>query len=150
VKSAAGSARSVLTPGPTATCVVTFLRKPRRGPQLEQPGAMGRVPRVARLLALAHRIDGMIGSGELRDWADAASLTGVTRARMTQIANLLLLAPEIQEAILTLPPVFRGRSAMTEHELRRLLLSVRWNDQERAWSDLRRASSISLGGAPPV
>src|SRR5436309_368869 len=63
---------------------------------------VGRVPRVTRLLALAHKIDGQIRSGEIRNWAEAARLVGVTRARMTQIAKLLLLAPKIQESILDL------------------------------------------------
>ena len=80
-------------------------KSPRRATQ----AATGRIPRVARTLALAHRIDGMIRAGELRNLADAARAIGVTRARMTQIVNLLLLAPEIQEAILDLPPVTYGR-----------------------------------------
>ena len=33
----------------------------------------------------------------------------VTRARMTQIMNLLNLAPDIQEELLLLPPVTEGR-----------------------------------------
>ena len=73
----------------------------------------GRIPRATRMLALAHKIDGMIRTGELRDLADAARAIGVTRARMTQIANLLLLAPEIQEAILDLPPVTNGRDPVS-------------------------------------
>ncbi len=45
---------------------------------------VGRVPRVTCLLALAHEIDGMVRSGEIRDWAEASHLVGVTQARMTQ------------------------------------------------------------------
>jgi hypothetical protein len=70
----------------------------------------GRIPRVARTLALAYKIDGLIRAGQLRDFADAAVALGVTRARMTQIMNLLLLAPAIQEAILGLP-LIRGQSS---------------------------------------
>ncbi len=64
-------------------------KSPRRATQADT----GRVPRVARTLALAHRIDGMIRAGELRDLADAARAIGVTRSRVTQIMNLLLLVP---------------------------------------------------------
>ena len=39
----------------------------------------GRIPRVARMLALAHRIDGMIRNGDLRDLADAGRAIGFTR-----------------------------------------------------------------------
>jgi hypothetical protein len=37
----------------------------------------------------------MIERGEVRDYADLARLGYVTRARLTQIMNLLLLAPDI-------------------------------------------------------
>jgi hypothetical protein len=75
---------------------------------------------VARTLALAHTIDEMIRTGELRDLADAARAVGVTRARMTQIMNLLLLAPEIQEALLSFPQGRRTRIiGLRSHERNR-------------------------------
>jgi len=67
---------------------------------------------AARQLALAHWIDRRIEAGDLRDLADAARLLGVTRARMTQIANLRLLPIDVQERVLA--PGFRG----TERSLR--------------------------------
>ena len=93
----------------------------------------GRVPRVARLLALAHKIDGMIARGELRDLAYAAEVLGLTRARMTQIANLILLAPQIQEAILDLPPVTNRRDPITERALRPLVAEHIWERQLELW-----------------
>ena len=42
----------------------------------------------------------MISNGRLKNLADAARTVGITRARMTQIMKLVLLAPGIQEAIL--------------------------------------------------
>lgn len=60
----------------------------------------GRVPRVARLMALAIRFDELIQAGEVTDYAELARLAHVTRARITQIMNLRMLAPDIQEAIL--------------------------------------------------
>ena len=47
----------------------------------------GRVSRVARLLALAHRFEKLIADGDVRDYADLARLGHVTRARVTQIMN---------------------------------------------------------------
>jgi hypothetical protein len=70
----------------------------------------------------------MIRAGEIRDWAEASRLVGVTRARMTQIANLLLLAPEIQEALLG------GHGQVTERDLRRVLRHSDWELQRRALS----------------
>jgi hypothetical protein len=45
-------------------------------------------------------MNAMIRAGEIRDWAEAARLVGVTRARISQIARLMLLAPALQEEIL--------------------------------------------------
>ncbi len=98
------------------------------------PALAGRVPRVTRLLALAHRFDGLIRSGKIRGWAEAARLAGVTRARMTQIAKLLLLAPPIQEAILSLPVVSEGDDPCTERDLRQVVARVDWTEQKRTWA----------------
>jgi hypothetical protein len=104
-------------------------RPPRRATE----ALTGRVPRVVRLLALTHRIDGMIRTGEIRDLADAARACGVTRARMTQIMNLLLLAPEIQEVILDLPPMTTGRDPVTERMLRPIVAEPEWSRQLEMW-----------------
>jgi hypothetical protein len=96
----------------------------------------GRVPRVARLLALAHRIDGMIRDGEMRDLADAARRLGLTRARITQVMNLLLLAPTIQEEILALPLVRRGRDPISERQLRCIVTEPNWKQQKKAWRQI--------------
>jgi hypothetical protein len=42
----------------------------------------------------------------------------VTRARLTQIMNLLNLAPDIQEAILFLPAITTGDDPLHERQLR--------------------------------
>ena len=67
---------------------------------------------------------------EAQDWAEAARLAGVTRGRMTQIANLLLLAPRIQEGILDLPNVTRGSDPVTERSLREVAAHADWQSQE--------------------
>src|SRR5713101_3928432 len=122
---------SVPTPVATATYRVKFRGESPRDQTCPPEKPSARVPRVARLLALAHRIDGMIRLGELRDWAEAARLIGVTRARMTQIANLLLLAPGIQDALLSLP-ISKDRGAITEHDLREIVMQAEWRRQLRA------------------
>jgi hypothetical protein len=76
----------------------------------ELPAAAGRPPRIACLLALAYRFDELVRSGAVRDYAELARLGHVTRARVTQIMNLLNLAPDIQEDILWLPPGRRAGS----------------------------------------
>lgn len=61
---------------------------------------------------------------------------GLTRARLTQLMNLLLLAPDIHEEVLALEyPA--GREPITERTLRRLLESLLWEDQWALWAELR-------------
>ena len=93
----------------------------------------GRVPRITRLMALAIKIDGLIAAGAITSQADAARLGHVSRARMTQIMNLLLLAPDIQEQILNLPRVKRGHDPIRETHLRPLVGEIDWNDQRALW-----------------
>jgi hypothetical protein len=69
--------------------------------------AGGSIPRIARLMALAIRSEGLLREETIGDYAELARLGRVTRARMTQIMQLLGLAPDIQEQILFLPPVMR-------------------------------------------
>lgn len=69
-------------------------------PQKEAEPELPRIPRVARLMALAIKFQDMVDRREVKDYADLARLGYVTRARLTQIMNLLLLAPDIQEQIL--------------------------------------------------
>jgi hypothetical protein len=137
VSSVARVTRQDRPPTPSAIHTVKFEQRPRLAPRPELAAPCGSVPRVVRLLALAHRIDGTIRSGELRDWADAARLIGITRARMTQIANLLLLAPKIQEGILVLPSLIEGQNPVSEHDLRPLLATVVWAEQRPGWTELR-------------
>ncbi len=94
--------------------------------------------RVVRVLVLAHNIDARIRAGELRDLADAARTIKVSRARVSQIVNLLLLAPEIQEAILDLPPVTNGRDPVSERALRRIVAEPDWNRQLELWNEVTR------------
>jgi hypothetical protein len=61
------------------------------------------VPRISRLMALAIWMQELVNRGEVADYAELARLAHVSRARITQIMNLTLLAPDIQEAILFLP-----------------------------------------------
>jgi len=96
----------------------------------------GRVPRIARLMALAIRIDQLIRNGELRDYAEVARVGHVTRARITQIMNMINLAPDIQEDLLYLPLVHRGRDPISERDIRPVVVVPDWRKQRRMWSVL--------------
>jgi hypothetical protein len=90
------------------------------------------VPRIARLMALAIRFEGMLRNETVRDYAELARLGGVTRARMTQIMKLRHLAPDIQEQILFLPAI-RG---LTERNLRPVASCVDWREQRRMFQKI--------------
>ncbi len=91
-------------------------------------------------MALAIRFDGLIRDGTVADYAEIARLGHVTRARLTQIMNLLHLAPDIQEALLLLPPVEKGRDPITERELRPIAAVPDWKKQRRMWRKVARRS----------
>lgn len=78
------------------------LAKPKMEPRVRPPPVVhGReASRGARRLALAYWIDRKIEAGELKDYAAAARWLGVTRARVTQVANLRLLPVEQQDEML--------------------------------------------------
>ncbi len=127
----------------TVVRTIHITRKARRkrvvlGPEAPKAELPGRVPRVARLMALAIKYDRLLRKGVIADLSELARLCQVTQPRMTQIMNLLHLAPDIQEEILFLPCVARGRDAVTERAMRPILLLNRWQDQRRLW---RRHSS---------
>lgn len=89
-------------------------------------------------MALAIKFQEMVDRGEVRDYADLSRLGHVTRARMSQIMNLLMLAPDIQEELLFLQERPNG-SGTTEHEIRQVATAVAWSDQRKRWSPLRDA-----------
>jgi hypothetical protein len=93
----------------------------------------GRVPRVSRLMALAIRLERLLAEGVACDYADLARLGGVTRARLTQIMNLTLLAPDIQEELLFLPRTVRGRDPISEPQLRAIAAIPDWRKQRKLW-----------------
>jgi hypothetical protein len=97
----------------------------------------GRVPRVSRLLALAHRLDHLVRTGVVADYATLAELAHVSRARMSQILNLLVLAPDIQEALLFLPRTVNGRDPIHLRQLQPIAAVLDWEQQRHLWRRLQ-------------
>jgi hypothetical protein len=96
----------------------------------------GRVPRVSRLMALAMRFDELIRSGQVTGYAELAKLGHVTRARVSQIASLLGLAPDLQEEILFLPRILRGRDPIQLWQLLPIAAIPDWRKQRSRWKSL--------------
>ena len=117
--------------------------RPRRheSPKGGQPdsasgaGSGSRVPRITRLMALAIKFQDMVDRGEVRDYADLARLGYVTRARITQIMNLLLLAPDIQEGVL----FGRALADTSERTFRVVCAEAYWPDQRSRFRGFRES-----------
>jgi len=96
----------------------------------------GRIPRISKFMALAIRFEGLIQAGDVADYAELARLGHVTRARITQIMNLRLLAPDIQEALLFLPRVERGNDPIHLRQLQPIVSVANWQKQRSLWREL--------------
>jgi hypothetical protein len=131
----------------TIECDIHFDRKGRgsrkvleHGQRPQRPTEPGRVSRVARLMALAIRFEQMLRDGVVESYAELGALGHVTRARVSQIMNLLNLAPDIQEAILFLPRTLRGRDPIILRQLQPIAAAPDWRKQQRMWRELQQAS----------
>ena len=87
-------------------------------------------------MAIAIRMEEMVRKGEVADYADLARIGHVTRARMTQIMNMLHLAPDIQEEILFLPREENGCSPVTLRKLMPIVAVVDWRRQRGVWREV--------------
>ena len=84
--------------------------------------------------ACAIRFDEMTRAGEVKDQAELTRLGHVSRARLSQIMNLLNLAPEIQEELLLPAATDDPNYAISERAIRDLLVTIDWRTQRRRWS----------------
>ena len=108
------------------------------------------VPRISRLMALAIRMQDLVDRDEVADYAELARLAHVSRARISQIMNLTLLAPDIQEAILFLPRTDGGRAHIAEQQVRRICGVTDWRRQRRVWGGLVGSRDSGVGDPPPL
>jgi hypothetical protein len=97
----------------------------------------GRLPRVTRLMALAIRFEHLLQTGAVRDQSQLAELGHVTRARVTQVMNLLHLAPDLQAEILFLPPYTSGKDPLPERVVRQVVAEMDWDKQRQLWAGLK-------------
>ena len=102
--------------------------KASEGDGTRQAPATRPASRAARMLALAHHIEQLIDAGELADYAEAARRLGITRARLSQVMALTLLAPRIQEDVL------EGRLDSSPRALRSVGVDSNWGAQHAAVS----------------
>ena len=113
---------------PVQSATKTGLRRAKQEESAPSP--------AARNLALAHHVERLIDRGVIADYTQAAQMLSVSQPRMTHLMGLLLLAPKIQEAILT------GKVAPKDKELRELARLPEWDAQE-SWIRANEHRTIS-------
>lgn len=99
---------------------------------------LGRTPRVSKIMALAIHLQGLVETGDIKDYATLATLGHVSRARITQIMDLTLLTPDVQEALLFLPRIENGRDKINERMLRNIMAEPVWEKQRDLWNTLQQ------------
>lgn len=109
------------------------------------PATVRRPAKVARMLALAHHLQHAIERGIAHDRADVARRLGLTRARVTQLLDLLLLAPDLQARVLALHAV-DGVEPATERSIRAMAARAGWQAQRKAAESLLHAEDVSGPG----
>ncbi len=116
----------------------TLVRKPVRGARrpavavVEKAEPVRRPAKVARMLALAHHLQDAIDRGAVADRAAVAAKLRLTRARLTQLLDLLLLAPDLQAVVLSMEAV-DGVEPVSERALRTVAHAGTWAEQREAW-----------------
>jgi hypothetical protein len=108
----------------------------RREPEEKLTVEPGRIPRVSRLMALALHFEGLLQNGDASDQSSLARTVQITQPRMTQIMNLLHLAPDIQESLLFLPRTIKGNDPIHEKMLRPLTTEMNWRKQREMWANI--------------
>ena len=87
-------------------------------------------------MALAIRLDDLLRNRADLDCVALAKAGSISRTRLSQILNLVHLAPDIQEQLLWLPASAKGRDAITEKQIRRLTGLCEWQQQRQAFERL--------------
>ncbi len=103
----------------------------------ESKPALERIPRISRYMALAIHFEDLIRQGVVTDYADLARLGHVTRARVTQIMNLRLLAPEIQEQLLFMEATANPDNLIGLKWLQTVTTDFNWEAQRKHCRNLR-------------
>ena len=95
-------------------------------------------------MALALKFEQMMREGVVHNYAVLAALGQVSRSRLTQVMNLLNLAPDIQEQILFLTWETAEQRGIHERSVRQLSSQLSWTEQRARWHVL---SSPETAGA---
>jgi hypothetical protein len=105
---------------------------------------VGRVPRIGRLLALAHHCFRLVRSGAIINQSELACFGQISTTRMTQRMWLDNLAPDIQEEILFPPRTIQGRDTIKEADISPIAKTLDWDKRRKMWQKLINSPSVHL------
>jgi hypothetical protein len=109
---------------------VRFTEEPAADPPVSRPA-----PRAARMLAVAHALSDVIAQGAASRGELARALE-MSCGRLSQLLDLVLLAPDIQEELLFMMAA-PGADPVPERSLRYVMRPLAWTEQRRRWAALR-------------
>jgi len=110
------------------------LKKVKHPKPTGQDPQIKKEPRLRQSLILAHQLQSLFREGKASDYTQVAKWLNVTHARICQLLNLVLLAPEIQEEIL-----LSGEDEidqLTEHRIQKIPMTVDWQKQKEMWKEI--------------
>lgn len=100
-------------------------------------------PLLRQNLVLAYQIQELFDKEKAKNLGQVGQWLHMTHARISQIMNLLFLAPDIQEEILFSD---EGKVLqLTEHKIRKIPMEVSWAKQREMWNEICK----TLVNSPP-
>lgn len=113
--------------------------KPAKKTRVVRAAALAIEPPISLVLqmATARWVESSLAGGSIRDMREAARHLGVSVARVSQLLDLLLLSPEIQQAVCDGEAVPAHFGA---HQVRRTMNNAEWAAQKSVWNARTRRS----------
>jgi hypothetical protein len=101
-------------------------------------------------MALAIKLEEVMREHPNLSYQELAYVGRVSAPRVTQVLNLLHLAPDLQQRLLWLEPNPKGREQIHERALRRISRLYDWRLQRLAFEAIvsKRNSARGAGGGP--
>jgi len=113
--------------------------KPVKHPRPPKAKAIQKEPRLRQSLIFAHDLQRLFKIGKASSFSQVTTWLHMTHARLSQLLSLLLLAPDIQEAILCDET---GKvSGLTERHIRQIAMEVDWQKQWELWQQVLAAQT---------
>ena len=116
------------------------LKKLRNDTRRKRMAGIAKEPSLRQNLILAYQIESILSEGRAKDLNEIAGWLNMGRTRLFQVANLLLLAPSIQEDI-----IFAHNAIIKqipEYKTREIVNEPLWESQRELWSSLLSNTSL--------